>query len=94
MTRTRRGAIPTIADAAAEFAIGSAGVHHDASGGVPSFRLLHIASGDARFGDRRFSRLITNHQSGASSWFADRKYSVQSAERRHRDSAPAASASS
>jgi hypothetical protein len=56
--------------------------------------MLHIASGDARFGDRRFSRLITNHQSGASSWFADRKYSVQSAERRHRDSAPAASASS
>jgi hypothetical protein len=59
--------IPTIADAAADFANGSADVHPDASGEVPFFRVLQIASGDARFGDRRFSRLITSHQSGASS---------------------------
>ena len=62
--------IPTIVDVAADFANGSA---DDASGGVPFFRVLQIASGDARFGDRCFSRMITSHQSGATSWLADRE---------------------
>ena len=65
--------IPTVVDAAADFAKCSANVYHDASGGVPLFRVLQIASGDARFGGRHFSRLITSHQSGATSWFADRE---------------------